>query len=96
MKKILISLSVFFIGFSFAANDTSSSISGSVNVPGATITVEHVPTGSRKSSAANDSGNFNFSGLRPRGPYVITASAAGFNTERVDNCLLYTSPSPRD
>ena len=33
MKKILISLSVFFIGFSFAANDTSSSISGSVNVP---------------------------------------------------------------
>ena len=91
MKKILISLSVFFIGFSFAANDTSSSISGSVNVPGATITVEHVPTGSTKSSAANDSGNFNFSGLRPGGPYVITASAAGFNT-----CLLYTSPSPRD
>ena len=40
MKKILISLSVFFIGFSFAANDTSSSISGSVNVPGATITVD--------------------------------------------------------
>ena len=88
MKKILISLSVFFIGFSFAANDTSSSISGSVNVPGATITVEHVPTGSTKSSAANDSGNFNFSGLRPGGPYVISASAAGFNTETVSNVYL--------
>ena len=93
MKKILISLSVFFIGFSFAANDTSSSISGSVNVPGATITVEHVPTGSTKSSAANDSGNFNFSGLRPGGPYVITASAAGFNTERVDNVYLTLAES---
>ena len=88
MKKILISLSVFFIGFSFAANDTSSSISGSVNVPGATITVEHVPTGSVKSSAANDAGNFNFSGLRPGGPYVISASAAGFNTETVSNVFL--------
>ncbi len=93
MKKILISLSVFFIGFSFAANDTSSSISGSINVPGATITVEHVPTGSTKSSAANDSGNFNFSGLRPGGPYVITASAAGFNTERVDNVYLTLAES---
>ena len=88
MKKILISLSVFFIGFSFAANDTSSSISGSVNVPGATITVEHVPTGSTKSSAANDAGNFNFSGLRPGGPYIISASAAGFNTETVSNVFL--------
>ena len=88
MKKILISLSVFFIGFSFAANDTSSSISGSVNVPGATITVEHVPTGSTKSSAANDSGNFNFSGLRPGGPYIISATAAGFNTETVSNVFL--------
>ena len=93
MKKILISLSVFFIGFSFAANDTSSSISGSVNVPGATITVEHVPTGSTKSSAANDAGNFNFSGLRPGGPYIITASAAGFNTERVDNVYLTLAES---
>ena len=93
MKKILISLSVFFIGFSFAANDTSSSISGSVNVPGATITVEHVPTGSTKSSAANDAGNFNFSGLRPGGPYVIIASAAGFNTERVDNVYLTLAES---
>jgi hypothetical protein len=93
MKKILISLSVFFIGFSFAANDTSSSISGSVNVPGATITVEHVPTGSTKSSTANDSGNFNFSGLRPGGPYVVTASAAGFNTERVDNVYLTLAES---
>ncbi len=93
MKKILISLSVFFIGFSFAANDTSSSISGSVNVPGATITVEHVPTGSTKSSTANDSGNFNFSGLRPGGPYVVTASAAGFNSERVDNVYLTLAES---
>ena len=93
MKKILISLSVFFIGFSFAANDTSSSISGSVNVPGATITVEHVPTGSTKSSAANDAGNFNFSGLRPGGPYIIIASAAGFNTERVDNVYLTLAES---
>ena len=93
MKKILISLSVFFIGFSFAANDTSSSISGSVNVPGATITVEHVPTGSTKSSTANDSGNFNFSGLRPGGPYIVTASAAGFNTERVDNVYLTLAES---
>ena len=93
MKKILISLSVFFIGFSFAANDTSSSISGSINVPGATITVEHVPTGSTKSSAANDAGNFNFSGLRPGGPYVITASAAGFNTERDDNVYFTLAES---
>ena len=93
MKKILISLSVFFIGFSFAANDTSSSISGSINVPGATITVEHVPTGSTKSSAANDSGNFNFSGLRPGGPYVITASAAGFNSETVNNVYLTLAES---
>ena len=37
---------------------------------------------------ANESGNFNLSGLRPGGPYVITASAAGFGTETISDVFL--------
>ena len=89
MNKILFSfLSVFFITFSFASNDTSSAISGSVNVPGTTVVATHVPTGSKKTAVANDTGNFNLSGLRPGGPYVITASAAGFNSETISGVFL--------
>ena len=89
MNKFLFSfLSVFFITFSFASNDTSSAISGSVNVPGTTIVATHVPTGSKKTAVANDTGNFNLSGLRPGGPYVITASAAGFNSETISGVFL--------
>ena len=89
MKKILFSfLSVFFITFSFASNDTSSAISGSVNVPGSTVVATHIPTGSKKTAVANESGNFNLSGLRPGGPYVITASATGFGTETISDVFL--------
>ena len=89
MKKILFSfLSVFFITFSFTSNDTSSAISGSVNVPGTTVVATHIPTGSKKTAVANETGNFNLSGLRPGGPYVITASAAGFGTETISDVFL--------
>ncbi len=88
MKKFILSfLSVFIISAAYAQS-TTSSVAGSVNVAGATVVVEHEPTGSTKTSVTNDSGNFNFSGLRPGGPYTITVSNTGFQTETLSNVYL--------
>ena len=48
-KWYLSLLTVFFIsGSVYAANETTSSIRGDVNVSGATIQITHTPTGSSK------------------------------------------------
>lgn len=77
-------LTVFFVTFAYA--ETTSSISGDVNVSDVTVTVTHIPTGSVKNVTTD--GDFRFSSLRPGGPYKITASKSGFETETLNNIFL--------
>lgn len=85
MNKYFYSLlTLFFVTFSYA--ETTSSISGDVNISDVTVTVTHIPTGSVKKVTTD--GDFRFSSLRPGGPYKITASKSGFETETLDNVYL--------
>lgn len=76
------------------AQDTTSAITGHVtndqgaSVGGARVTVVHVPSGTRASTASDGSGNFDLRGLRVGGPYTVTIETPGFAPETVDNVYL--------
>ena len=72
---------ILFSGPIFAEVETTSSIRGFVNVPGAQVTIEHEPTGTTKTRTANEDGLFFVSDLLIGGPYRITASASGYQTQ---------------
>src|SRR5674476_1462319 len=98
------------LGYSQAVNatllGTVTDSSGAV-VPNAKVTVTEVNTGVNRSGQTNESGNYTFPDMAP-GQYTVTVEVSGFKKEtrkdialtvnsstRID-CLLYTSPSPRD
>lgn len=52
-------------------------------VSGATVTAVHVPTNSTATAVTSPSGRFAFSGLRPGGPYTVTAEASGYQIQGI-------------
>ncbi len=68
------------------AQETTSSVRGSVvdadgnAVPGASVTVTHQPSGTRSELTTDAGGNFNASGLRLGGPFVVSVTAPGFES----------------
>ncbi len=72
-------------GPSSPAPKDAGSITGTVTdaygdlVPGATVVVEPVNGGDRKTQVANDSGFFDVAGLAPNVSYRVTISAQGFD-----------------
>lgn len=76
------------------AQNTSSAISGRIvdetgaPVAGATVEIEHVPSGTRKSVNASEDGRFTAQGLRVGGPYTVTASAEGKNNATKNDVYL--------
>ncbi|MYD43655.1 MAG: TonB-dependent receptor [Gammaproteobacteria bacterium] len=77
MVSVVSCLSVF-------ASSTSSSISGRIEstennpISGATITIQHVPSGTTAVATTNDNGLFFQSGLRVGGPYSIKVQSAAY------------------
>ena len=70
------------------AQETTSSITGSVtaagaSVPGATVTITHVPSGTRSTVTTNGEGSFNASGLRIGGPFKVEVTAPGYTDATV-------------
>ena len=91
-KWYLSLLTVFFIsGSVFAANETTSSVRGNVNVSDASIQITHTPTGSSKTVVSSAEGTFSVSNLRPGGPYVIKVTKAGYGTETLTDVYLNVS-----
>ena len=69
--------------FAVHGQETTSSIRGTVTANGApvanaTITVLHVPSGTRAVATSGADGNFDVSGLRIGGPFTISVAAKGF------------------
>ncbi|MGA0605621.1 TonB-dependent receptor [Phenylobacterium sp. VNQ135] len=68
------------------AQATTGAIRGQITsdsgaaVPNATVTVTHVPTGSVATSVTGADGFFSVRGLRPGGPYRVSATAANFES----------------
>src|SRR5688500_9577152 len=85
-------LSALACGMSTAAyaQATTGAIRGQVTdqsgaaVASATVTVTHVPTGSTATSVTDLSGFYSVRGLRPGGPYRVSASAPAHDASSVN------------
>lgn len=68
------------------AQETTSSVRGTVTdadgnaIPGASVTVLHQPSGTRTELTTDAGGNFNASGLRLGGPFVVSVVATGYES----------------
>ncbi|MGB5288331.1 MAG: TonB-dependent receptor [Ignavibacteriaceae bacterium] len=73
---------------------TTASLSGVVKdadgnpLPGANVIAEHVPSGSQYGAATRDNGFFDLPNLRVGGPYTVTVSYIGFNSQKKDDINL--------
>ncbi len=73
---------------------TTSSLTGTVTdtsgrpLSGATVQVQHVPTGSTMTATSRVDGTFVLRGLRPGGPYSITSLSSGFVPTEVREIYL--------
>ncbi|MFC0513645.1 carboxypeptidase regulatory-like domain-containing protein [Mucilaginibacter angelicae] len=93
-------LLLLLIGFSFftgknvlAQGVTTASINGTVTdakgaIPGATVSITHVPTGTVYSTVTRADGRYNIPNLRVGGPYTFKVSFIGYTTYVQDNITL--------
>lgn len=76
------------------AQETSSGIKGSIVGPqgspaaGTTITITHVPTGSKKVVTVNNAGQFSLQGLRVGGPYMMEIDSDQFDDKTISDLFL--------
>ena len=88
-------LSVLVCAMSSAvyAQETTSAMHGVVTANGepvgrASVTVVHVPTGTRSVTSSEQSGDFDLRGLRIGGPYTVTVNAPGYAPKVSSNVFL--------
>ncbi|WP_068403208.1 TonB-dependent receptor [Pedobacter cryoconitis] len=97
MKKFLtINLScvmltfLLFMGLGVNAQVTTSSVNGKIKdakgqtIPGASVLVLHVPTGTKYGAVTGSDGYFRINNLNPGGPYKITVTYVGYNKQEKD------------
>jgi hypothetical protein len=94
-KKILpLLVTLMSVGLLAGAQVTTSSISGVVKnksgnpLSGASITATHVPTGTVYTAGARSGGRFDINNMNPGGPYTITASFVGYETDKKEEVYL--------
>ncbi|WP_222984433.1 TonB-dependent receptor [Flagellimonas meishanensis] len=95
MKKLLL-LGIFFLFVCSSAFSqiTTSNIRGTVvddqaaPLFGANVVAVHTPTGTRYGTITNEEGRFNLLNLRVGGPYEVTISYVGFQTETRNDVFL--------
>ncbi|MDC1465542.1 carboxypeptidase regulatory-like domain-containing protein [Polaribacter sp.] len=96
MKTKLLILCSLILMFSLGAyaQTTTSKISGSITEKtgealfGANIIALHTPTGTLSGATAQDNGRYTLSNLRIGGPYTITISYVGFESQTITNVFL--------
>jgi len=97
-KHLLLLLLVTCLAFVTTKNAqaqgvTTASINGSVTdskgaIPGATITITHIPTGTVYSTGSRTDGRFNLTNLRVGGPYTFKVSFVGYEDYIVEGITL--------
>ncbi|WP_238325486.1 TonB-dependent receptor [Lunatimonas lonarensis] len=81
-------------GSALAQGVTTASMTGTVldseelPLPGATIQAVHIPSGTTYTNVTRDNGRFNIQGMRTGGPYKVTISFIGFDTQVYENIRL--------
>jgi hypothetical protein len=79
------------------AQQITSGIEGSVAdetgtvLPGATVTITDTRTGAQRVLTAGSDGAFRVDALQPGGPYTVTATAAGFEGQSVEDVYVSIS-----
>ena len=92
MKEIMIML-LLSLSFTCIAQETTSEISGIVldansSLAGVYITAIHVPTGTKYLTTTRKDGRYNLPNLKVGGPYTVTASFVGYNSNRQSDIML--------
>jgi len=92
--KHLFVLLLVFAGFNVNAQVTTSSVNGKVRdakgiaIPGASVLIVHVPTGTKYGAMTSNEGAFRINNLNPGGPYKITVSYIGYAKQEKENVSL--------
>lgn len=79
---------------SYSQGVTTGAISGLVvdangsGLPGATVLAVHEPSGTRYGTITLADGRFNLVGMRVGGPYSVTASYIGYETNKLENVYV--------
>jgi hypothetical protein len=88
----LLSIMLFLVGIA-TAQITTSGVNGKVKddkgaIPGATVVIIHVPTGTVSKASTNETGLYRIGNLNPGGPYKITVSYVGYAANIKENIFL--------
>ena len=98
MKKLLLFL--LLAGFTLLINKsataqgvTTASVNGIITdakgaIPGATVTITHVPTGTVYATVTRTDGRYNIPNLRVGGPYTFKVTFVGYKNYVQDNIIL--------
>ncbi|MEL5993298.1 OmpA family protein [Hymenobacter segetis] len=102
MKRFLPAIPLVMLGWLLGtaqptrAQNTAMSLMGSVQsdsqapLPGAAITVIHLPSGVRHAAATDAAGRFMVANLMVGGPYLIRVGEGGYRPQTVENVFLET------
>ena len=94
MNKYLLLILICFWPFLTFAQLTTSSFEGAVlsksgaAIPGVTVLLTHLPTGTRSGTQSAPNGKFLLNNLRPGGPYKVEVSFIGFSAQTRDDLFL--------
>ena len=97
---ILIFSFLTLVFFQSMGQITTSSLSGKVKdakgeeIPGASVQLLHVPTGTRYGVATQIDGNFLLANMNPGGPYTLSVSFVGYKTFKAENLNLTLGSNP--
>ncbi len=93
--RVLCLAVTLFLPFILSAQGvTTSTISGQVvdetgaSLPGASVVAIHKPTGTQYGTSSRSDGRFTLPNLRIGGPYTITVSFVGFETQNIEGINL--------
>ncbi|MCW3073735.1 MAG: TonB-dependent receptor [Flaviaesturariibacter sp.] len=95
LKRLLCLLTIVLLASSYAFSQvTTSSLTGTVresagqNLAGATISATHQPTGTRYTGVSQTNGQFTISNMRTGGPYLVTITYVGYETQTFNDIFL--------
>lgn len=94
MKRFLLFLVLLGVSAAGFAQVTTANIKGLVTdpqnepLPGASVVAVHTPTGTRYGGATNFDGRVNLLNLRVGGPYTLTFSYIGFQSQEITDVYL--------
>ena len=94
VKRVLSFFAAILLTVTMFAQVTTSSITGKITdqsgaaVPGATVIAVHTPSGTQYYAVAGNDGRYTIQGMRPGGPYEVTVSLMGYETEKYSQIAL--------